>query len=72
MRKANLLKDLSAIAYRCELVVVEDGSSDATASILDRLSAEFGKRLTVINHASNSGYGAAASQWNGIRNLERF
>ena len=48
-----ICKDLSAIAYRCELVVVEDGSSDVTASILDRLSAEFGN-LTVINHANKA------------------
>ena len=53
-----ICKVLSAFPFRCELVVVEDGSSDATASILDRLSGEFTK-LRVIKHAINSGYGAA-------------
>jgi dolichol-phosphate mannosyltransferase len=49
---------LSAVPYRSELVVVEDGSSDNTALILDRLSKDL-RNLTVIKHKGNQGYGAA-------------
>lgn len=49
---------LSTVPYQCELVVVDDGSSDTTASILDRLSEDL-RNLTVIKHKVNQGYGAA-------------
>jgi dolichol-phosphate mannosyltransferase len=42
-----------------ELVVVDDGSRDATAPILARLEAEMGGRLRVVRHERNRGYGAA-------------
>ncbi len=41
-----------------EVVVVDDGSRDGTASILDTLCAEE-TRVRVVRHASNGGYGAA-------------
>jgi glycosyltransferase involved in cell wall biosynthesis len=41
-----------------EVLVVDDGSRDQTAAILDRLSAEL-PFLRVIHHESNLGYGAA-------------
>lgn len=41
-----------------ELLVVEDGSSDGTASVLGRLVEEF-PNLTVMRHRENRGYGAA-------------
>lgn len=43
----------------CEVVVVNDGSRDGTAKILDRLRAEMGSRLRVVDHPVNLGYGVA-------------
>jgi glycosyltransferase involved in cell wall biosynthesis len=39
-----------------ELIVVDDGSSDGSGSILDRIA---GERFTLIRHTSNEGKGAA-------------
>jgi len=41
-----------------ELLVVDDGSSDGTAELLERLTQRFGA-LRVIRHDRNLGYGAA-------------
>lgn len=42
-----------------EIVVVDDGSRDATPERLRALEAELGGRLRVLRHAVNRGYGAA-------------
>ncbi len=42
-----------------EVVVVNDGSRDRTASILAALKAELGLRLIVVEHPVNLGYGVA-------------
>lgn len=42
-----------------EVIVVNDGSRDATASVLESLQAEMGPKLRVITHPANRGYGAA-------------
>lgn len=49
---------LAPIAERKTLLVVNDGSSDLTREILDRLAADT-PTLTVLHHPSNAGYGAA-------------
>lgn len=49
---------LAGVQDRSELVVVDDGSRDGTAEILNRLSADL-PNLTVIHHETNHGYGAA-------------
>jgi len=41
-----------------EVIIVDDGSSDDTGNIADRLAAEHG-RVRVVHHRSNLGYGAA-------------
>ena len=41
-----------------EIVIVDDGSTDLTASILDRLASDYA-RVRVIHHSSNRGYGGA-------------
>lgn len=47
------------IPMTCEVVVVNDGSRDATARILGELKGEFGSRLRVVDHPVNLGYGVA-------------
>src|SRR5438128_740302 len=42
-----------------EIVAVDDGSSDASAEILDGLAARFPGRVHVIHHSVNAGKGAA-------------
>jgi glycosyltransferase involved in cell wall biosynthesis len=42
------------LAYRCELVVVDDGSEDATPEVLDRLRREHAF-LRVVTHRSRRG-----------------
>jgi dolichol-phosphate mannosyltransferase len=42
-----------------EVVVVDDGSHDATPERLAVLGAEMGARLRVLRHGTNRGYGAA-------------
>ncbi len=47
------------IPMTCEVVVVNDGSRDGTAGILEALRMEQGPRLQVVDHAVNLGYGVA-------------
>jgi hypothetical protein len=50
---------LARCAADYEVIVVNDGSQDDTAAVLERLAAQYGPRLRVITHARNQGYGAA-------------
>ena len=49
---------LAQISERNTLLVVNDGSKDLTGEILARLALDI-PSLTVVNHPSNAGYGAA-------------
>ena len=42
-----------------EVVVVNDGSYDDTAAVLEQLSRQFAPRLRVETHPENRGYGGA-------------
>lgn len=42
-----------------EVIVVNDGSRDKTAEVLQQLAAEFAPFLRVVTHAENRGYGGA-------------
>lgn len=57
-RIADAVKEALSVAYPCaiELVIVNDGSRDATAEVLDRLDDG---RVRVIHHERNKGKGAA-------------
>ncbi len=51
-------KALQALVDDYEIIVVNDGSRDDSASVLDDLAAEF-SALRVIHHEQNRGYGGA-------------
>lgn len=46
------------LGFPLEVLVVDDGSNDGTAAVLERLAPEF-PRLRLVRHAVNQGYGAA-------------
>ena len=52
------LEVLPKVAMSWEIIVVDDGSSDATARICDDLKAQY-PEIEVIRHEQNRGYGAA-------------
>lgn len=49
---------LERVADKWELLIINDGSTDSTASVAEGLS-NTDKRIVVINHETNKGYGAA-------------
>jgi glycosyltransferase involved in cell wall biosynthesis len=53
------LEVLPAIADAFEIVIVNDGSRDATASIADELTAAHPGVVRAVHHHTNLGYGAA-------------
>jgi glycosyltransferase involved in cell wall biosynthesis len=50
---------LPSLAERFEIVIVDDGSRDATPQIADRLVAAHPELVRVVHHPTNFGYGAA-------------
>jgi glycosyltransferase involved in cell wall biosynthesis len=42
-----------------EVIVVNDGSRDGTAAVLETLRQKYAPHLSVVTHAENRGYGAA-------------
>lgn len=52
----SVLKDLALKGY--EMIVINDGSSDDTASVVDNLKKKY-PNLSLITHLVNKGYGAA-------------
>lgn len=54
-KTVNILKDL---ARDFEVIVIDDGSTDETRAVLDRLMKEY-PFLRIVRHPENRGYGAA-------------
>ena len=50
---------LPSISPAWEVIVVNDGSSDATGAIADRLAEDYADHVHVVHHAQNRGKGAA-------------
>jgi glycosyltransferase involved in cell wall biosynthesis len=50
---------LREMAHDFELIVVNDGSSDGTAAVLEQLRVKYAPYLSVVTHAENRGYGGA-------------
>ncbi len=53
------LETLPTLAERFEIIAVDDGSTDATPALADRLAAEHPDVVRAVHHATNLGYGAA-------------
>ena len=60
-----------------EVIVVNDGSYDDTAAVLEQLRGQYGPCLRVVTHPQNRGYGGALrsgfeAAHQGIRLLHRW
>ncbi len=53
------LKTARALTPDFEVIVVNDGSYDNTAEVLEQLRAKYAPRMRVVTHEENRGYGGA-------------
>jgi glycosyltransferase involved in cell wall biosynthesis len=56
---AEALIELPRLAVKFEIIAVDDGSTDGTGAIADRLASSHPEVVRVVHHAVNRGYGAA-------------
>jgi len=54
----NVVDVLEGVGREYEVIIVNDGSADNTAEVVDRIAGEF-QNVRVIHHEQNQGYGAA-------------
>lgn len=54
-----VMKVLSSLKIPTTLLIINDGSADKTKEILDKKQKKYGRKLTIITHKKNKGYGAA-------------
>src|SRR5512140_1052350 len=52
-------RTLHRVAADYEIVVVDDGSHDATPDVLEEIATLYPDRLRIIRHPRNRGYGGA-------------
>ena len=50
---------LNKIAEKWEIVLINDGSKDKTAEVLENIKKKYSKNVSIITHNPNRGYGAA-------------
>src|ERR1700680_599714 len=50
---------LPKIAKRCDVIIVDDGSTDGTGEVAKSIAGQLGIDLKVVRHEHKSGYGAA-------------
>ena len=53
------LTELGRLAERFEIICVDDGSTDGTGQIADRLAGAHADVVRVVHHPANLGYGSA-------------
>ena len=62
------LEAAAAVARRYEVVVVDDGSTDATAAIVESMAAVYGDSVRLIRNEHNLGYGPTVRRaWTAAR-----
>lgn len=62
----NTLRTFDDFGIGAEIVVVNDGSADCTAALVEDLISKEGRRVRLVNHEFPRGYGA--SFWDGVDN----
>lgn len=50
---------LNKVAKKWEIILINDGSKDNTAKVLDQIKSKNSKEIKIITHNPNRGYGAA-------------
>lgn len=50
---------LKKIAEKWEIILVNDGSKDNTAKVLDQIKKQYPSQIKIVTHNPNRGYGAA-------------
>lgn len=50
---------LNKISEKWEIILINDGSKDNTAQVLDKIKSKYPKNVSIVTHNPNRGYGAA-------------
>ena len=50
---------IKKVASKWEIILINDGSKDNTATVLEKIKSEYPKNVKIITHSPNRGYGAA-------------
>lgn len=66
------LQELPALAETFEIIIVDDGSRDATLELADRLVAAHHGLVRAVHHPTNLGYGAALRSGFGAARFEHI